>query len=135
MIDQQTVFMWGAMGGALQEVLHRADLLRRLPTKREKALLRAKSYWVLAVLVAAAGGAFAVAWASAGAPTNLFQPLLIGAAFPSLFKKVVSAVAGAPPATTDAETPQQADPDAKETGAERRLGDRHRTTFSSYFGV
>jgi hypothetical protein len=79
-----------AVGSAAQEILHWYDMRGKLGSKRLRALVSSKGYWVITVLVIAISPL--CAWFLVGPATHQ-TAFLAGAAFPLIFKKSVSAFA------------------------------------------
>jgi hypothetical protein len=89
-----SVFLPALFGAVFQEVLRWAPLLARSPTATEKLRLSSTWYWCPALLVAA-GGTIGTYYFTLNSATTPLHCMALGAAFPSLFKKLVDAVAGA----------------------------------------
>ena len=79
-----------AVGSAAQEILHWYDMRGKLGSKRLRALISSKGYWVVTILMIAISPL--CAWFLVGPGTHQ-TAFLAGAAFPLIFKKSVSAFA------------------------------------------
>jgi hypothetical protein len=78
------------LGAILLEVIHWYQLREVLHLKKYQRALRSVSYWVLTVLMVILGGVGALIVYADATPVGL---LLAGAAFPTVFKKLVAAFA------------------------------------------
>jgi hypothetical protein len=79
-------FLWGLIGGAIDEVLHWGALRRRatLPT-----YLRSPLYWLITLLLILTGGIVSYAAAtSVTVPVTRLSALVIGFSAPALVKKL-----------------------------------------------
>jgi hypothetical protein len=87
------VLLPALFGAVFQEMLRWLPLLARKPTAAEKARVTSGWYLVPALLVVAGGtvGTYYFTLDSAATPLHC---MALGAAFPSLFKKLVDSVAG-----------------------------------------
>ncbi len=92
-MDALQQVLLSAAGAALQELLYWYQLQGRLSSADVKRL-KSRFYWVLVVLVVLASGLGGWAWFSKGnGSPSAWDCLLVGAAFPALFKTGVGAVA------------------------------------------
>jgi hypothetical protein len=80
----------GAFGAFLQELLFWYDARTRLTAAKYRALLKSAGYWVVTPLVIACSGVGSWLWFEPNVQSARTY-LLIGAAFPIVFKKVVAA--------------------------------------------
>jgi hypothetical protein len=90
-----TVFLPAAFGSALQELLYWYDSRKKLSNKTYQAQLRSAAYWLIIIAMIIATGAGALIWFYHQDPAPK-DCLLLGAAFPTLFKHAVSATARGP---------------------------------------
>lgn len=88
-----TVILPALFGACFQEALRWVPLVNRRPTAAEKEQIRSGYYWIPALLLVS-GGTIGTYYFTLGGPSSPLHCVAIGAAFPSLFKKVVDAVAG-----------------------------------------
>jgi hypothetical protein len=91
------IILVGALGSALQEVLHWYGLREHLATPRYKQLIKSVGYWVVTGLMIAGSGLAVWAWFSGDGDLPARQYLIVGAALPLLLKKAVEAVTGEKP--------------------------------------
>lgn len=85
-------FIAAACGASLQELLYWYDLRQHLKLKRYERLLRSTGYWIITGLMIALSTVGTWLWFD-GATVDARHYLLVGAAFPLLFKSAVPAVA------------------------------------------
>jgi hypothetical protein len=76
-------------GGIFQEVLHWWYLRTRLTTRRYAARLKNKGYWIITSIVVLMS-AIGVAWFY-GSRLEHLEVAILGAAFPEIFRKLVTA--------------------------------------------
>ena|SRR5215831_11759121 len=82
-----------ALGAALQELVHWYTLRGRLSDPEYASEIRSASYWIITVLMILGAGAGTTAWYyDQSQHTTTREYLLMGAAFPTLFKKLVQAL-------------------------------------------
>lgn len=112
------VMLIGALGSALQELLHWYGLREHLSTPRYKQLIRSVPYWAITVLMIVGSGVAVWAWFAGETDLPARQYLVLGAALPLILKKAVEAATGSKPATTVARGP----------GAGSKLGDYFRSS-------
>ena len=79
-----------AFGAFLQELVFWYDARAKLAQVRYKAILYSPGYWILAILMLLSSGAGTWIWFDPD-PQRPRTYLLMGAAFPVLFKKLVAA--------------------------------------------
>lgn len=91
------IILVGALGSALQEVLHWYGLREHLSTPRYKQLVKSVGYWVVTGLMIVGSGLAVWAWFSGDGALPARQYLIVGAALPLLLKKAVEAVTGEKP--------------------------------------
>lgn len=89
------VILVGALGSALQELLHWYGLREHLATPRYKQLIKSVGYWVVTGLMIVGSGVAVWLWFSDEADIPARQYLVLGAALPLIFKKAVDVVVGA----------------------------------------
>ncbi|WP_164008696.1 hypothetical protein [Pyxidicoccus trucidator] len=99
------IILIGALGSALQELLHWYGLREHLSTPRYKQLIRSVPYWVITGLMIVGSGVAVWAWFAGETDLPARQYLIVGAALPLLLKKAVEAVTGTKPTTTVARGP------------------------------
>ena len=78
------------LGSAALEVLHWFDLREKLDLQRHRKLLRSPGYWIITVLTGMVGGLVTLVLFNGQGAAKL---LLAGAAFPVLFRKLVTTLA------------------------------------------
>ncbi len=93
------IILVGALGSALQELLHWYGLREHLSTPRYKQLIKSVGYWVITGLMILGSGVAVWAWFAGDADLPARQYLIVGAALPLLLKKAVEAVTGTKPTT------------------------------------
>ncbi|MFP2933898.1 hypothetical protein ACLESO_53970 [Pyxidicoccus sp. 3LG] len=114
------IILIGALGSALQELLHWYSLREHLSTARYKKLIKSVPYWVVTGLMILGAGVAVYLWfAGEGDAIPARQYLITGAALPLIFKKAVEAVTGAKQPVSTAE----------------RAGVPSGSLLGSYFGV
>ena len=91
------VILIGALGSALQELMHWYGLREHLSTPRYKQLLKTASYWVVTSLMIVGSGVAVWLWFSDEGDIPARQYLVLGAALPLIFKKAVDVVVGSKP--------------------------------------
>lgn len=91
------IILVGALGSALQELLHWYGLREHLATPRYKQLIKSVGYWVVTGLMIVGSGLAVWAWFAGEGDLPARQYLIVGAALPLLLKKAVEAVAGEKP--------------------------------------
>lgn len=84
------VFAWALFGGAFSELLHWASLKKN--TKRFPIYFHSAIYWVITVLMIAAGAVFAVAVDLSGTTLTPLTAIVLGYSAPSLVQRVAKAV-------------------------------------------
>ena len=85
-------FAYAGLGASLQEIVHWYSLRGRLPAYDFGEELRSVLYWVITLLMLAGASAGTVVWYLDTSPSPPARDyLLMGAAFPTLFKKLVQA--------------------------------------------
>lgn len=94
------IILVGALGSALQELLHWYGLREHLSTPRYKQLVKSVGYWVITGLMILGSGVAVWAWFGGEGNQPARQYLIVGAALPLIFKKAVEAVTGEKPAET-----------------------------------
>lgn len=82
-------FAAALFGGIFQEVLHWWYLRTRLTTRHYKARLKSKGYWIITSIVVIMS-AIGVAWFY-GSRLEHLEVAILGAAFPEIFRKLVTA--------------------------------------------
>jgi hypothetical protein len=80
----------GAFGAFLQELLFWYDARTKLTAAKYRALFKSAGYWVITPLMIAASGVGSWLWFEPNGQSARTY-LLLGAAFPIVFKKVVAA--------------------------------------------
>lgn len=98
------IILIGALGSALQELLHWYGLREHLNKDRYKQLIKSVPYWVVTGLMIAGSGVAVWLWFS-GDEVAARQYLVLGAALPLIFKKAVDAVISPSKASEVARTP------------------------------
>lgn len=93
------IILIGALGSALQELLHWYGLREHLSTPRYKQLIKSVGYWVVTGLMIVGSGVAVWAWFAGETDLPARQYLIVGAALPLLLKKAVEAVTGTKPGT------------------------------------
>lgn len=94
-------FLAGCFGAAFQELLHWYNLRRRLDEKKYNKLLRSAGYWVIVVLFICGGAAGSVLWyADFSSHVPIFHYVVVSAAFPTIFKRMVGVAVKADESTT-----------------------------------
>lgn len=88
-----TVWLPALFGALFQELLRWMPLLNRPPSAAEKKRLRSGFYWIPALLLVL-GGTIGTYYFTLDGPSRPLQCIALGAAFPTLFKKVVDAFVG-----------------------------------------
>lgn len=116
-------FIAAACGASLQELLYWYDLRQHLKHKRYERLLRSTAYWIVTGLMIALSTVGTWLWFD-GATVDARHYLLVGAAFPLLFKSAVPAVAARRVVLGDGADPKSA-------GAESEKG----SVLKDYFQV
>ncbi|NMO21665.1 hypothetical protein HPC49_43860 [Pyxidicoccus fallax] len=92
------VILIGALGSALQELLHWYGLREHLSTPRYKQVIKSASYWIVTGLMIVGSGVAVWLWFADEGDIPARQYLVLGAALPLIFKKAVDVVVGAKPA-------------------------------------
>ncbi|MBZ4418804.1 hypothetical protein [Myxococcus sp. RHSTA-1-4] len=110
------IILIGALGSALQELLHWYGLREHLSTPRYKQVIKSVSYWIVTGLMIVGSGVAVWLWFSDDADLPARQYLVLGAALPLIFKKAVDVVVGAKP-----------------VDVARRTGQGPASTLSAYF--
>ncbi len=82
----------GALGSALQELLHWYGLREHLKKDRYKKLIRSVPYWIVTGLMIIGSGVAVYLWFAGGEEIPARQYLVLGAALPLIFKKAVDAI-------------------------------------------
>jgi hypothetical protein len=85
------IILVGALGSALQELLHWYGLREHLKKDRYKQLITSVPYWVVTGLMIIGSGVAVWLWFSED-EVSARQYLVLGAALPLIFKKAVDAV-------------------------------------------
>jgi hypothetical protein len=93
------IILVGALGSALQELLHWYSLREHLRKDRYKKLITSVPYWVVTGLMILGSGVAVWLWFSDDGNVPARQYLVLGAALPLIFKKAVDAITA--PAKTD----------------------------------
>jgi uncharacterized membrane-anchored protein len=91
-MNLDTHFLAALLGGILQELVHWYERRGDLSTKEASRLLRSKGYWIVTSLMILGSAFGTIAWLEKEVAYNRTY-LLMGAAFPLLLKKAVSAFA------------------------------------------
>ncbi|MCY1017136.1 hypothetical protein [Pyxidicoccus sp. MSG2] len=91
------IILVGALGSALQELLHWYGLREHLATPRYKKLIKSVGYWIVTGLMIIGSGLAVWAWFGGDGELPARQYLIVGAALPLLLKKAVDAVTGEKP--------------------------------------
>ncbi|MCP3136011.1 hypothetical protein [Pyxidicoccus xibeiensis] len=89
------IILIGALGSALQELLHWYSLREHLATERYKRLIKSVPYWIVTGLMIIGAGVAVYLWFAGEGDIPARQYLITGAALPLIFKKAVEAVTGA----------------------------------------
>ncbi|QSQ20478.1 hypothetical protein JY651_35300 [Pyxidicoccus parkwayensis] len=100
-----SIILIGALGSALQELLHWYGLREHLSTPRYKELIKSVGYWVITGLMILGSGVAVWAWFGGDGNLPARQYLIVGAALPLIFKKAVEAVTGEKTAPDTRATP------------------------------
>jgi len=79
------------VGAALLEVVQWYRLREKLDNERYRRLLRSPGYWVITVLTGVLGAIAALIYFATRSELSPAELLVAGAAFPTLFKKLVAA--------------------------------------------
>jgi hypothetical protein len=88
-------FMWGVFGGAGAELTVLFGLRQQFPQKFPH-WLRSRAYYVVAGLMALAGGAIALAYVRSGTPLTAILAIQVGASAPLFLRKARDVVAEPP---------------------------------------
>lgn len=84
------------VGGLLQETLHWYSLKKTLDADVHKKILRSAPYWIITVLMIGLSAVGTLIWyGDFPARPPLREYMLVGAAFPTIFRKLVAAAANA----------------------------------------
>ncbi len=85
------IILVGALGSALQELLHWYSLREHLKKDRYKQIIKSVPYWIVTGLMIIGSGVAVWLWFSEDeVPAR--QYLVLGAALPLIFKKAVDAI-------------------------------------------
>lgn len=89
---EQSILLIAGFGAFVQEFFHWYDLRKKLHLKEYQKLLKSKSYWIIVILtiIISALGVYILYKEKIADSPDL--QMILGAAFPLLFKKLVSGV-------------------------------------------
>lgn len=92
-------FLVALLGAILQETAHWYSIRNRLEVPQYEKLMTSSGYWAVTIIMIAGGSAGTLAWYYDTTPSpTMKEYLVMGAAFPVIFKKVVQAfVSSSPP--------------------------------------
>jgi hypothetical protein len=91
MANWATVFLPAAFGSAVQELAYWWELRFKLTEKKYREQMRSVAYWIVVFAMVVGSGIGTVVWFSSET-VEARDVLILGAAFPLLFKHAVSAV-------------------------------------------
>ena len=92
----QTVFLPAAFGSAIQELAYWYQLRFKLSSKKYQQQMRAIEYWVIVALMVVGSGIGTMFWVATQVPAPK-DCMVLGAAFPLIFKHAFDAAAGKRP--------------------------------------